>query len=237
MGTDEVDDDAEALEFGLPHPWYEDEHPLRRIHLPAFYMDLREVTNEDYKRFLNTGPRQIPDDWVNGTYPAGKARFPVAFVNWYDAEAYCRWAGKRLPSEEEWEKAARGPAGLKYPWGNFFDPERANIAKGAVMFASSVEVGKYEDGKSPYGVYDLIGNVWEWTNGWYLSYPGNPARNENFGQIFRVTRGLSFMGVGHYEADAYTRVASVIARGSFRSYDIPTSRLTDVGFRCAQSAS
>jgi len=235
MGTDEVDADNEALEFGLPHPWYEDEHPLHRVNLPTFFIDAFEVTNAQYKKFVQDVRRPLPDDWTQGTYPVGKANFPVAYVSWFDAETFCRWAGRRLPTEQEWEKAARGPDGLKYPWGNSFDPSLANIAKGPVMFASAVAVGRYKGGRSPYGVYDMIGNVWEWTSDWYLPYRGNAARNENFGEVFRATRGLSFMGVGHYPPDTYTRVASVIARAAFRSYDYPQSRLTDLGFRCARS--
>lgn len=235
MGTDDVDAENEALEYGLPHPWYEDEHPLHRVNLPSFFIDAYEVTNERYKKFVEATRHPLPDDWTNGTYPAGKEKFPVAYVNWFDADAYCRWAGKRLPTEEEWEKAARGPDSLKYPWGNFFGAAPANIAKGPVMAAASVAVGQYEGGKSPYGAYDMIGNVWEWTDSWYLPYPGNEARNENFGRVFRSTRGLSFMGVGHYPGEAYTKVASIIARASFRSYDFPNSRLTDLGFRCARS--
>jgi len=235
MGTDEVDADNEALEYGLPHPWYEDEHPLHRVNLPDFYIDKYEVTNEKYKRFLGAVNHALPDDWKNGTYPEGRSKFPVAYVSWFDADEYCRWAGKRLLTEEEWEKAARGPDSFQYPWGNLFNPDLGNISKGPVMAASSVSVGRYENGKSPYGVYDMIGNVWEWTASWYRPYPGNEARNENFGQVFRVTRGLSFMGIGHYPPDVYKKVASIIARASFRSYDYPTSRLTDVGFRCARS--
>jgi formylglycine-generating enzyme required for sulfatase activity len=235
MGTDDVDAENEALDFGLPHPWYEDEHPLHRVNLPSFFIDATEVTNDLYKKFVEATRHPLPDDWANGTYPGGKAKFPVAYVNWFDADAYCRWAGKRLPTEEEWEKAARGPDSLKYPWGNLFGSAPANIAKGPVMVASAVAVGQYEGGKSPYGAYDMIGNVWEWTDSWYRPYPGNDSRNENFGRVFRSTRGLSFMGVGHYPGETYTKVASIIARASFRSYDYPNSRLTDLGFRCARS--
>mgnify|MGYP001592978724 CR=1 FL=1 len=235
MGTDDVDADNEALEHGWPHPWYEDEHPLHRVNLPSFFIDAYEVTDEQYKKFLDAAPRPLPDDWANGTYPEGKARFPVIYVNWFDAEAYCRWANKHLPSEEEWEKAARGPDGLKYPWGDLLSPAPAVIAQGPVMIASAVAVGQFEGGKSPYGAYDMIGNVWEWTNSWYMPYPGNGARNKDFGRVFRVTRGLSFMSVGHYSGEAYTQIASVVARASFRSYDFPDSRLADRGFRCAQS--
>lgn len=235
MGTDDVDSDGEALEYGLPHPWYEDEHPLHRVTLPAYFIDTYEVTYQQYKKFLQAVRHPFPDDWAQGNFPAGKTRFPVAYVSWFDADSYCRWAGNRLPTEPEWEKAARGSESLKYPWGNFFNPALANIAKGPVMVASAVAVGQYEGGKSPYGAQDMIGNVWEWTSDWYLPYTGNDARNENFGQVFRVTRGLSFMGIGHYPPETYTKVASIVARASFRSYDYPNSRLTDLGFRCARS--
>lgn len=235
MGTNKVDTEDLALEHGHPRPWYEDEHPLRRIKLPAFYIDFYEVTNEDYKVFVESVQRRPPDNWVKSHFPEGKDRFPVTHVNWFDADDYCRWAGKRLPTEEEWEKSARGPDGLEYPWSDAFDPSLAHIANASVMMAVPVAVGTFEEGKSVYGVHDLIGNVWEWTRTWYRPYPGNEAENEKFGQIYRVTRGLSFMSVGHYPSDTYSEVASIIARASFRSYDYPTSRLMDVGFRCAKS--
>ena len=235
MGTDRVDSDEDALEHGLPQPWYVDEQPLHRVNLPPFYIDTYEVTNKQYKSFLSSAKRQIPIDWQNGDPPPGKESFPVTFVHWFDADAYCQSLEKRLPTEQEWEKAARGAESLLYPWGNLFDPSFANIAKGAVSNASAVGVGLYEEGKSPYGNYDMIGNVWEWTGSWYRPYPGNTSSNDKFGQIFRVTRGLSFMGIGHYSSEEYLHVASIISRVSFRSYDYPTSRLADVGFRCAKS--
>jgi formylglycine-generating enzyme required for sulfatase activity len=235
MGTDEVDTEGEAMEFGLPHPWYEDEHPLQKIYLDTYFIDKYEVTYSQYSQFVRATGHHPPEDWLNGTYPPEKADFPVVYVNWYDANDYCYWKGKRLPTEAEWEKAARGPDGLKYPWGNGFNPDLAHVAKEAVMVSAPVAVGRYEAGKSPYGVYDLIGNVWEWTDSWYEPYPGNTARNENFGRNLRVTRGLSFMSVGHFPAEAYQRAVSIIARASFRSYDFPTSRLADLGFRCARS--
>lgn len=236
MGTDERDTEEEAIEFGLPHPWYEDEHPLRKVYLPSFYIDQYEVTYSQYQKFLQATGHPAPEDWIHGAYAPEKTNFPVVFVNWYEANDYCRWADKRLPTEPEWEKAARGTHGQEYPWGNVFNPDFANVAKGSVMLASSVAVGRYEAGKSPYGVYDMIGNVWEWTDSWYEPYPGNTSNNESFGRILRVIRGLSFLSVGHYPSDAYLRVLSIVARASFRSYDLPTTGLVDLGFRCAKSA-
>ena len=236
MGTNETDSEELALEHGLPRPYYEDEQPLHRVNLPAFLIDLYEVSNKQYKEFIETNDRRDPDDWKSGNYPESKAMFPVVYVNWFDADAYCRWKGKRLPTEAEWEKAARGDEEWLYPWGNQFEPAPAHIARASVMIASATDVGKYPSGKSPYGAYDMIGNVWEWTDSWYRAYHGNPSRNENFGQIHRVTRGLSFMSVGHYPKEDYQEAVSIIARTSFRSYDYPTSRLADLGFRCARTA-
>ena len=234
MGTDEVDVDELAIEVGFPHPWYEDEHPGRKVNLPTFTIDRFEVTNRQFAEFVSATNRHPPEDWPNGHSTPEKADYPVVFVSWHDADSYCRWAGKRLPIEAEWEKAARGTDGRKYPWGDTFDPKRAKIATGSVMFSTPGAVGHYEDGKSPYGAYDMIGNVWEWTDSWYQPYPGNTATNERYRQQLRVTRGLSFMSVGHFGGDEYTGVASIVARASFRSFDFPTSRLADVGFRCAK---
>jgi formylglycine-generating enzyme required for sulfatase activity len=235
MGTDEADQDDEALSFGLPQPWYEDEHPLHKVNLPGFYIDRYEVTRTRYAKFIKATELPPPPEWAEGTYPSGTDNLPVVYVSWFEAAAYCQWAGKRLPTEEEWEKAARGPRGRKYPWGDTFKPDFANIADGSKMSGSPVSVGRYESGKSPYGVYDMIGNVWEWVDGWYGPYAGNQAKNENFGKNLRVMRGLSFMAVGHYPPAAYLRVSSIVARAAFRSYDVPGARLPDVGFRCAKS--
>ncbi len=237
MGTDDIDADNEALEFGLAQPFYIDEHPQHRLTLPTFLIDQFEVTRADYQRFVQSTGHAAPEDWVNGRFAPERAFHPVVFVSWYDANDYCHWDGKRLLTEPEWEKAARGPDGLKYPWGNELIPERANISSGASLFGDSVPVGRYQAGKSPYGAQDLIGNVWEWTDSWYSTYPGNPDADkvDKFGRGLRVTRGLSFMSVGHYPKDTYRHVLSILARASFRSYDVPTSRLADVGFRCARS--
>jgi formylglycine-generating enzyme required for sulfatase activity len=235
MGTDEVDVNQEALSVGFPHPWYEDEHPLQTIDLPAFYIGKYEVTNIDYQEFVKAANRRPPPDWVNGSFPAERAAFPVVYVSWYEAMDYCHWKQMRLPTEAEWEKAARGPKGQPYPWGDVIDPNRANVSTSQSIAGSSAAVGRYDAGNSPYGVSDMIGNVWEWTDGWYQPYPGNHAVNENFGTTYRVNRGLSFMSVGHIPSDQYLRVLSIIARASFRSYDYPTAQVADVGFRCAKS--
>lgn len=234
MGTDEVDADNEGMELGFPQPWFEDEHPRRKVHLEGFFIDLHEVTERDYFEFVQATGHAPPGHWVNGLYDAGRADHPVAHVDWYDADDFCRWAGKRLPTEEEWEKAARGANGRTYPWGESFDLRRAHLSPGADVLLKTAPVGSYPGGISPYGAFDMIGNVWEWTDSWYLAYPGNRLRSPNFGMKFRVVRGLSFHSLGHYPEGAYQRVLEVYARASTRSYDPPGERLDDIGFRCVK---
>lgn len=139
-----------------------------RMSLPAFYMDKYEVTVSRYASFLQTSGRRQPEYW-NQMSQVSEDRRPVVGVDWYDAYTYCHQYGKRLPTEQEWEKAARGTDGRMYPWGNDEPSDRyANYGK---EWAGNLDyyierlmaIGSYEDGKSPFGIYDLAGNVWEWT--------------------------------------------------------------------------
>lgn len=135
-----------------------------KISLPAFYIDRFPVTNADYKRFVQATRHEEPAHWRRGTWPEGKADHPVVQASWESAAAYARWAGKRLPTEEEWEKAARGTDGRLYPWGNAFDPAKCNSSEGGIW--DTTPVGKYSPaGDSPYGAADMAGNVWEWIGG------------------------------------------------------------------------
>jgi len=234
MGTTLEDTDLEAQSYGLPDPWYVDEHPYRRLKLPTFYLDRTEVTNAEYQAYVDAHPlATAPDDWSLRRFPPGRGAHPVVYVSWHDAEHYCRWRGGRLPTEAEWEKAARGPKANIYPWGNTFDPSRANLSTGPFDRGRTRPVGTLPKGESPYGAEDMVGNVWEWTADDYAPYPGSTDTAEGFGQGFKVVRGLSFEAVGHYPALAYRKVLAVTARASFRGYDHPTARLRDVGFRCA----
>ncbi|MBN4053215.1 formylglycine-generating enzyme family protein [bacterium AH-315-L15] len=235
MGTDEVDEKNEGMQLGFPQPWFEDERPLVMIDLKGYTLDRTEVTQANYLKFIRaTGHRQ-PAHWRHGSYKVGTENHPVTFVDWYDANDYCRWLGKRLPSEAEWEKAARGPDGRRYPWGNRFELSRAYLSPASDVLKKTAPVGQYPEGASPYGVLDMVGNVWEWTDSWYLPYSGSILRKPEFGMKHRVVRGLSFHSLGHYSGKAYPRVLEIYARASTRSYDPPSERLGDLGFRCALS--
>ncbi|MGB9775431.1 MAG: SUMF1/EgtB/PvdO family nonheme iron enzyme [Anaerolineae bacterium] len=146
----------------------------RPVMTMTFRIGRYPVTNAQYARFLQANPRYpvpyVDEEWarpynwdpVTRTYPEGKANHPVVLVSWEDAQAYCAWAGVRLPTEEEWERAARGEDGRAYPWGASFDPTRANVRESGI--GSTTPVGIYPEGASPYGLLDCAGNVWEWTS-------------------------------------------------------------------------
>ena len=135
------------------------------ITLPAYLIDKTEVTNKQFKEFLDKSgykpvwPKNFLKHWDDGDYPSGKGDHPVVWVSVKDAKAYAEWAGKRLPTEYEWQKAAQGDDGRDWPWGNIYDPDKANMDS-----RDTKPVGSYPEGASPYGCLDMTGNVWEWTN-------------------------------------------------------------------------
>ena len=151
---------------------------------------------------------------------------PVSGVNWHDARKFCIWREARLPTEAEWEKAARGPDGLEYPWGNNWDPTITNTGEGGEWEEGIAPVGSFKKNKSVYGVYDLSGNVWEWVEDWYQPYPGSTYQSEAFGEQARVIRGGGG-GDGHY-------AISYFFRGATRQFSEPEMESDDVGFRCAK---
>ncbi|HTN43394.1 MAG TPA: formylglycine-generating enzyme family protein [Nitrospiria bacterium] len=227
MGSDKVDTEGIGVQLGMIRPLYQDEHPQRKVFLPTFFIDRFEVTQAQYKVFTDQTGYRIPPVWKNGTFASGRENHPVAFVSWYDAKQYCRWAGKRLPTEAEWEKSARGPDGLEYPWGNAYESDRANTGDSEAN--DTLPVGRIESGKSPYGVYDLIGNVGEWVEDWYQPYPGNSQTSPLFGERLKVIRGGSWGGGGgHYTMGLFYRAAH-------RLFADPLDRFPDTGFRCALS--
>ena len=177
----------------------------------SFEIDVYPVTSRQYQRFRDAaGYIHIPEHWVDGAYPAEKADHPVVNVNFEDAVAYASWAGKRLPTEQEWEKAARGPNGRVYPWGNTFNRQNCNSVESSTQ--DTIEVTAYPNGASQYGIYDLCGNVWEWaaTNVF-------PDRDDA-----KVLRGGSW-------ASPKENVM-----GTTRAYEKSDKRRRDVGFRCVR---
>lgn len=207
----------------------EDERPSHRVWLDAFAIDLHEVTTAQYGSFLAATNRSAPWQW-DTVDPNHHGDRPVIGVDWQDAQAYCRWKGKRLPTEAEWEKAARGTDGRLYPWGSQVPTrELANFALGARFSYSQVlmPVRTYEQGRSPYGLYQMAGNVYEWVQDWYGTayYETSPDRNPQGpeqGQ-FKVLRGGSWSDLPKY----------LLTYGRFKLP--PETRNSYTGFRCAKS--
>ena len=153
---------------------------------------------------------------------------PVTSVNWNDAHDYCNWAGKRLPTESEWEIAARGPQALEFPWGNEFDINKSNSGQGREEGDLLLPGGSFPEDKSPFGIFDMAGNVSEWVYDEYQAYPGNTYHNPDFDVVpkHRVVRGGN-AATGHYSL-------GVFFRGAVRSHFSPDAVSDDVGFRCAK---
>lgn len=202
-----------------------DEKPIRSVYLDAYSIDVLEVTLGAYNECIlaNVCESSVDLRKYDFSDPA-VALYPVVNVDWFNAKAYCEWRGKRLPTEAEWEKAARGPSGLNLPWGSAdLDCTRANYDACGSNFKP---VGSTLNGASPYGIYDLVGNVWEWVADYYGDYQASETINPTgptTGDL-RVIRGGSFA----YDAS--------FARPSIRYGFIPTDLEADVGFRCAMDA-
>jgi iron(II)-dependent oxidoreductase len=219
----------------------QDERPQHRVELPAFSIDRTPVTNSQFAKFLNaTGPRgpqgeryyDVEDNdarvhrgdgkWLAD---AGSEGHPVVEASWYGALAYCRWLGKRLPTEAEWEKAARGTDGRKYPWGNELpDRSRAHFGAG---WNDLRPVGSFPKGASPYGVFDMAGNGWEWVSSAYLPYPYDPkdGREDLTREQVRGTRG------GGHDSGAEELTTTHRGRRVSRN---PRGGHHNIGFRCAR---
>lgn len=282
--------DAEE-KWGLEEGLLESETPQHAVYVDAFYIDKYEVTNAQYKKFVNeTGHRAptiptkeevivalksessesgfvfsqntknaiiqenartlSPWAWKDGTYPLGKSNHPVVLINWHDAQAYANWAGKRLPTEAEWEKAARGTDSQFYPWGNDWDETRCNSAERIALKPlptlqaslewfhgewenlvpikraqnTTVPIGSYRKGRSPYGVHDMAGNVFEWCADWYDKdyYSYSPKRNPQGPKNgnTRVLRGGSWNYPGFK------------LRSTYRNMHAPSIGGPPNGFRC-----
>ncbi len=193
------------------------EKPEHKVTVKTFLLDRFEVTNEQYLEFVKATGHAAPPGWKGYSFPPGEGKYPVTTVSWDDAADYAAWAKKRLPTEAEWEYAARGGEGRMYPWGNEFAPQKANTRE--MRKNGPMPVGSYEDGANRWGIYDLAGNVSEWTASEYKLYPGSRAK-EISGQ--KVVRGGSFVA------------NQVYARGTTRVPLPPATRDSSIGFRCAK---
>ncbi len=214
-----------------------DEYPRHEVFLDAYFIDQFEVTNARYLNFVKATGHRIPSHptnpsrslWQGMEISESLADRPVVNVDWYDAAAYCQWAGKRLPTEAEWEKAAKGTTDRRFPWGNVEPTDKhLNYNQRWIGEKTLMPVGSYEAGKSPYGVYDMAGNVWEWVNDWYSAryYENSPAHNPKGPErgTKKVLRGAGWQSETP-TVRIFTRVESD-----------PTNRNESTGFRCAADA-
>ena len=196
------------------------ERPAHNVTVKPFFIDQYEVTNEDYSKFVKATNHRPPSNWANGSYPAGAGRKPVTDVAWDDANDYAKWAGKRLPTEEEWEFAARGTDGRRYPSGNDWKRGDANADSAN---AGLVDVGTYK-GKSPFGAFDMVGNAWEWTASKLIAYPGGRLPEPASDNV-RVIRGGSY--------DESANGATTTYRGFLK---VSGDKYDKTGFRCVKDS-
>jgi len=193
--------------------------PQHTIDLPAYFIDVYEVTHGEWIRFITEADIRPEGNWRQ-FYSIGKEDHPVSNVTWDDAKAYCEWAGKRLPTEAEWEKAARGPDAYRYSWGDLWDARKSNSSE--MGMRNTMEVGEVATDRSPYGVYDMVGNAQEWTNEKLAPYPDSPARRDDaFRANYIAVRGGSYNVKG--------RTMGLFSRSGYA----PDSQY-GIGFRCVQ---
>jgi formylglycine-generating enzyme required for sulfatase activity len=207
--------------FAESRDWYLDETPSQALYLNQFFIDKYEVTVGKYQKFLEETRRTKPKFLNNSRYNSPNQ--PIIGVTWQDAADYCSWLGKRLPKEVEWEKAARGDDGRRYPWGNSIDSKKANVRGTKDSFRYSSPVGNFPEGQSPYGVMDMAGNAFEWTQDWYKPLPGNESENDLYNQRLKVIKG------GSWKANMD------LARSALRGKQFPHQSADHVGFRCVKS--
>ena len=232
FGTNKKDETAEALSLGIPKPWYADETPRQKIFLKGFYIDTFEVTNERYKKYVDDLGAVSPANWENNDFLEGKNKEPVTWVTWFDAANFCQWAKKMLPTEKQWERAAKGTKGNEYPWGNEYQSSIANLSKRAGSKNKPVTVGSFPKSVSKEGVHDLVGNVWEWVADDYRPYKGSTYKNNYYDSGYKILRGHSASDIGHFPGAMYANAIKMFARSGYRQFANPDEPGPDVGFRC-----
>lgn len=216
--------------------------PSHSAEVKAYRIDKYPVTNAQYARFVAETGYRPPIHWRNGRIPEGRELHPVTMVSWFDATRYAEWAGKRLPTEAEWERAARGTDGRRWPWGNRMDPLRLNTY---YQVGATTEVTRFTDGASPEGVMDLAGNVSEWLSDDFLPYPGSPAPHDLFmakvpsmplspaersmgvADFVRTDERYKVLRGGSWKSDPFS------TSGFHRNFSLPNMASDFFGFRCA----
>ncbi len=215
--------------------------PQHEIDLAAYRIDKYPTTNIQYGRFVAEASYRTPVDWVNGRVPKGKELHPVTMVSWYDASNYCTWANKRLPTEAEWEKAARGTDGRRWPWGEDMDAKRLNTY---YSVGATTAVITYNNGASPYGVMDMAGNVSQWIETDFLPYTGTDASQELFQGKVGMVRSAQDRALKVVDLVGVDAKYKVLRGGSWKSdpfstatfhrnYSWPHYASDFFGFRCA----
>ena len=208
--------------------------PRHQRSLAAFYMDIHEVTNAQWARFVDAHGISPPDYWLNEKRPKNFMSLPVVNVSWYEATAFAKWAGKRLPTEFEWEKAARGPNGLIFPWGHLYEKDLGNTFLTGKF--KPLPVGSMSKGKSPYGCHDMLGNALEWTSSSFSLYPGTRFLPQKVVPNLRIMKGVSWRYeprplFNRYPAPAHWK------RWNHDRYRPPRGKpapMGVIGFRCAK---
>ncbi len=207
------------------------ERPERSATLQGFWIDRYEVTNHQYGKFVEaTGHRKPgpPSRYAKRLAQLRGPNQPVAYVSWYDANAYCQWRGARLPAEAEWEKAMRGLDGRLWPWGNSPRPRKANLGGGEDGYEATAPVGSFPLDRSPFGIHDGFGNLMEWNADWYEEQSGRPDAS-------RTTNVADRGGYKTLRGAGYTSHGTDL-RITTRSFMVPNFRDETIGFRCAKSA-